>query len=304
MKILVTGGGGYAGTPLVSRLLEAGFGVRVLDPLLRGGIRPLLPLFRNREFDLMREDMTDSGVIEKALSGMDAIIHLAAVVGHPACDRDPERTEALNILATKKLCGLTKGRPFIFASTGSCYGVIPRGQCTEKTPLNPVSLYGTSKVTGEETVLSETGGVVLRFATAFGLSPVMRTDLLLNNLILQAVRTRSLTIFEPEARRTFIHVNDMADSFLFALENYDRMANKAWNVGTEEQNLSKREICFLISNNIPGLNIDYGGEGSDPDARDYSVSYRKITDAGFKTSVSIMDGIQELVRGLTFWEYN
>ncbi|MBI9101762.1 MAG: NAD(P)-dependent oxidoreductase [Spirochaetales bacterium] len=301
MHILLTGGGGYVGMSLLPLLLNSGYGVTLLDPLYRGGLEPLLPFFRNSNFSLIKDDMCDEGVIENALTNVDAVIHMAAVVGYPACQREPDRTEKLNVAATEKLCRLAGNRPLIFTSTGSCYGVIKGGLCTENTPLNPVSLYGTSKVQGENLVLSIANGTVLRFATAYGLSPVMRIDLLLNHLTMMAVQSRKLSIYEPSARRTFIHVEDMARSILFTLNNYNRMAGEAWNVGTEEQNLTKREICLHLAKLIPDLELDFEAEGSDPDARDYAVSYEKIRSIGFETEVPLKEGMEELIRAYHFF---
>ena len=302
MRLLVTGGGGYVGTSLVPILLSAGHKVTVLDPLYRGGLNPLLPFFRNPAFRLIRCDMSEEGAAARALEDCDAVIHLAAVVGYPACAREPERTEILNIKATEILCRYSADRPFIFASTGSCYGAVADKLCTEESPLQPLSLYGSSKVEGEKIVGSITGGVSLRFATAYGLSPVMRTDLLMNHLTMQAVKTGRLSIYEPEAHRTFIHVSDMAKAFLFALDNYESMAGEAWNVGDESQNLTKRDICLKLKNLLPELYLDFLMEGKDPDARDYAVSYEKLRSLGYRIEIPLDDGMSELIRAFSHFQ--
>ena len=295
MRILVTGGAGYAGTSLIPRLLARGYGVTVLDPLYRGGPEPLLPFFRDPGFRLICRDMTGPGVIGEALEGIGGVIHLAAVSGYPACSRDPEGTETLNVRATRELCRLSGPLPLVFASTGSVYGAVPGGLCTEETPPAPLSLYGDTKARGEEAV-RQAGGVVLRFATAFGLSPVMRRDLLPNHLTLEALQTGKLEIYQPEARRTLIHVADMARALVFALENHRTMSGETFNAGSEDLNLSKGELALALKERIPGLEVRLDARGSDPDARDYAVSYGKIRKAGFVPEVSLGEGLEELIR--------
>jgi len=267
MRILVTGGAGYAGTSLIPRLLARGYGVTVLDPLYRGGPEPLLPFFRDPGFRLICRDMTGPGVIG----------------------------EALNVRATRELCRLSGPLPLVFASTGSVYGAVPGGLCTEETPPAPLSLYGGTKARGEEAV-RQAGGVVLRFATAFGLSPVMRRDLLPNHLTLEALQTGKLEIYQPEARRTLIHVADMARALVFALENHRTMSGETFNAGSEDLNLSKGELALALKERIPGLEVRLDARGSDPDARDYAVSYGKIRKAGFVPEVSLGEGLEELIR--------
>lgn len=298
MRILVTGGAGYIGCVLVPMLLEHGYKVRVLDNLMYGGAG-LVSCVHHPNFELIIGDVRDRSLLRhRAIYGCDAVVHLAAIVGFPACRKNPELAHSVNFLGSVELGGAVgQSCPVIFASTGSNYGAVKDGICTEETLLNPLSLYGKSKVRAEEYLQDHCDVVTYRFATAFGLSPRMRLDLLINDFVSQVVAQRYLVVYESHFMRTFIHVRDMARSILFALEHLDTMAGQVYNVGSEKMNHSKRQVCEAIREQVDYY-LHYADVGQDADKRDYVVSYSKIKAAGFDTTVSIEEGIAELMRGL------
>lgn len=297
MKILITGGAGYIGTTLIPLLLERGHDVTVFDSLMYGG-EPLVPFFRAPRFSFVRGDIRDADALRDAARRQDVVIHLAAIVGFPACREDPALAEATNILGTRHVAAaLDPGQYVLFGSTGSNYGALVDEICTEETPLNPLSIYGKTK-TEAERILVETGQTTaFRFATAFGISPRLRLDLLINDLTYQAVRQKYIVVYEADFMRTFIHVHDIARSFLFALDNVDRMRGDVFNVGAESMNYSKRDVCELIAARTGAL-VHYADVGEDADKRNYTVSYAKIRNLGFQTTISVEDGIAELARAL------
>jgi len=295
MKILVTGGAGYIGTCLIPLLLEKGHQVRVIDNLLQGGIG-MIPFFKHKEFEFMKGDIRDKAAMQKALNGVDAVIHLAGIVGYPACRKHPQMSREVNVDATKLLADLTpKEIPILFASTGSTYGKLIGDLCTETTPLNPLTDYGKQKVEGEA-ILQKRGNVLIfRFATAFGVSPRMRLDLLINDFTYKAVKEKTLIVYEKNFMRTFIHVRDMARSFAFGLEHYDKMRDEVYNVGDNSQNFSKEDVCLMIKKKSDYY-LHFADVGKDFDQRDYMVSYDKIAKLGFKCEVSVEEGVDELIR--------
>jgi len=294
MKILVTGGAGYVGTSLIPQLLEKGYKVSVLDNLMYGGDQ-LLPFFKNPNFEFQKGDIRNLEDVKRAVKGVDVIIHLAAIVGYPACRKDPIMAEEVNVGGAKNVISTTSNNQLIlYASTGSNYGSV-KEICTEETPLNPLSLYGQTKSLAEKMLLEERSTIAYRFATAFGVSSRLRLDLLINDFTYKALTEQYLVIYEKNFMRTFIHVQDMGRAFLFAIENMDRMKNKIFNVGSEEMNYSKEDICKLISNHI-NVYVHYADVGEDKDKRNYIVSYRKINNLGYKTTITVDEGIDELIK--------
>ena len=302
MKILVTGGAGYIGSVLVPLLLENRFRVRVLDNLMYGGAS-LLPVVRNPHFEFIRGDVRDARVVDEAIAGCDGVIHLAAIVGFPACRRHPELAQSVNVEGTKTVSDATgRERLVLFGSTGSNYGALIDDVCTEETPLNPLSHYGKTKTSAERYLMEHCDAIAYRFATAFGVSPRMRLDLLVNEFVYTAIKMRYLVVYEAQFMRTFIHVHDIARAFLFALENADRMHGQIFNVGSEGMNYSKAELCEMIRSRVD-FYLHYADFEQDADKRNYVVSYKKIDDLGFGTTITLQDGIDELVRGVDVLEF-
>jgi nucleoside-diphosphate-sugar epimerase len=311
MNVLVTGGAGYIGSTLVPLLLDRGHRVTVFDTL-SSGVDHLLPFFRDNRFHLIKGDILDKPALSAAVRGRgdnapaDAIVHLAAVSGHPACTADPVLAEEVNITGTENLVTAAgEGVILLFASTGSCYGAFSGGLCSEETALNPLSLYAKTKARGEEIVRDRSTGpsVIFRFATVFGISPKMRLDLLINNFVYELVQKKSLTVYEKDARRTFIHIQDAARAIDFALNNPAALSGETYNVGDMDQNFTKKEVCESILDRMNNYGItdvlaNYAGVGSDPDKRDYAVSYNKINSLGFRTEISFSDGVEELLRAM------
>lgn len=292
--ILITGGAGYVGVPTILLLLEKGYKVRVFDNLSWGG-DVLLPFLSNPNFDFIKGDIRDRKQLAEAYKNIDAIIHLAAIVGFPACRKYPELSRQINVKGTQNVVDLAKGKPIIFASTGSTYGKIIEKYCTETTPLNPLSHYGKQKAEAEGIVKKNGNFIIYRFATAFGASPRMRLDLLINDFTFRAMNEKTLIVYEKEFMRTFIHVKDMARSFLFALENFDKMNRETYNVGDEKLNVSKEGVCKLLQKYVE-FYLHFVETGHDIDKRDYMVDYSKIKKVGFKTKISLEEGIEEILK--------
>lgn len=295
---LITGGAGYIGTSLVPLLLERSYDVTVFDSLLFGG-DALLPFFRHKNFHFIKGDIRDKDTLRQAVKGKDVIIHLAAIVGFPACSGNPALAYSTNVEGTQNLADAVSNDQYVLiGSTGSNYGVVADTICTEETPLNPLSVYGKTKTESERILMENTSATAYRFATAFGVSPRMRLDLLINDLTYQAMKQKYLVIYEANFMRTFIHVHDIARSFLFAMDNREKMRGRAYNVGDKGMNYSKKEICGMIAEKT-GAYVHYADVGKDADKRNYTVSYEKISKLGYETTISVEDGIDELVRALS-----
>ena len=294
VRVLVTGGAGYVGCVLVERLLGEGHAVTVFDNLMFGG-RGLLPYFARPNFSFVRGDIRDREGLARVVRDADLIIHLAAIVGYPACKKDPRLAEEVNIGGTENLLAVrAPSQGIIYASTGSNYGAYTGALCTEETPLNPLTLYGISKTKAERAILDSGNAMGFRFATAFGSSPRMRLDLLINDFTYRALRERNLIIYEKDFKRTFIHVRDMADAFAFAIKNFDKMKDDVFNAGSEEMNFSKEDIALKIQQKIP-FYLHFADVGKDEDQRNYEVSYEKIRRLGVKTKIDVDCGIGELI---------
>ncbi|MEM8929998.1 MAG: NAD(P)-dependent oxidoreductase [Acidobacteriota bacterium] len=296
MRLLITGGAGYVGSVLTAMALERGHAVTVLDAFSFEQ-DSLLGVAHHRRFELVRGDTRDPEVLGPALEQADAIIPLAAVVGAPACDREPGRATSVNLDAIRTLIELRRPEQrILFANTNSGYGSHPDAICTEETPFAPVSLYGQTKVEAERLVLNAGNGLAFRLATAFGASPRMRFDLLVNDFVEQAHREGVLVLFESGFQRNFIHVRDIAGAFLFALDQFDRMSGQTYNVGLSDANLTKLELAERIREHVPRLKILESATGRDPDRRDYLVSNAKIEALGWRPAYSLDDGIAELLK--------
>ena len=298
LKILVTGGAGYLGSVLAPELLADGHTVTVLDNFMFRQAS-LNHLVADPNFDVVNGDAREADTLKPLLKGMDVVIPLAALVGAPICDKDPTGAVTTNrdaIATLLKLAG--KGQGIVMPVSNSGYGIGEQGkECTEETPLRPVSLYGRTKVEAEALVLEGGRGVSLRLATVFGMSPRMRTDLLVNDFVQRAVTDKSVVLFEGHFKRNYIHVRDVARAFQHVLTRYSDMTGEAYNVGLSDANLSKIELCERIAKHVPGFTWLEAQIGEDPDKRDYIVSNAKFEGAGFNPRWSLDDGIAELVRG-------
>lgn len=297
-KILVTGGAGYIGSVLVPMFLRAGHEVIVLDNFMYSQTSLLdcchSPLLTIKRGDVRNEDLVGSLVRQS-----DTIIHLAAIVGAPACNRDPVAARTINLDSVRNLLkARTRNQPLLFPNTNSGYGIGQEGiRCTEETPLNPISLYGRLKVEAESEILSRSNSISLRLATVFGTSPRMRLDLLVNDFVYRALNDRFVVLFEPHFKRNYIHIRDVARAFIHCMENFEKMKGQAYNVGLSDANLSKWELCEEIQKEIPNFYFCESPIGEDPDSRNYVVSNTKIEKTGFKPQYSIEDGVKELIKG-------
>jgi nucleoside-diphosphate-sugar epimerase len=305
MKILVTGGAGYLGSILVPALLNEGYEVEVIDNFMFNQTS-LMDVCANPKFSVVRGDVRDKELMKKLVKDKDIIIPLAALVGAPLCSRDKIGTITTNYEAIKMLCEITsKNQKIIFPTTNSGYGTTT-GEiyCTEETPLNPISLYGKTKVDAEKVILDRGEAITFRLATVFGASPKMRIDLLVNNFVYKALFDRSIVIFEGHFKRNYIHIRDVARAFLHAIKNFEKMKNEAYNVGLSSANLSKLELAYKIKEYIPNLTIIEAEIGEDPDKRNYIVSNEKIEKTGFMPQYSLDDGIKELIKVYTILNNN
>jgi len=296
MRIGVTGCGGYVGTTLVRHLLKQGYDVVGMDNFHKGQCDSLLSVITNHKFKFMYGDVTSLKDCEKFCDEVDGVIHLAAIVGFPACKRQPALSNAVNVLGTKNIVKARKDLPLVFASTGSVYGKV-EDVCTEDSPCNPLTIYGIDKLEAESAVRNSGNSVALRFATGFGVSPCMRVNLLVNDLVYQAITNRCLTIFEADARRTFIHVNDMAVAFTKSLEKlYSGELNyNVYNAGDNDLNWTKRQLSEYIKR-ATGCLVTYAEIGKDFDQRDYEVSYDRFNKDIMKCYYGMEVGINELIK--------
>lgn len=299
-RALITGGAGYIGSVLSRCLLDEGYEVTVLDNFLYRQ-NSLLDCCAHDRFTVIRGDCRDDRVMKDALRTADVLIPLAALVGAPLCDRDRHGAVTTNLDAIRLLCRLSSPeQAVIFPVTNSGYGMGEPGiPCTEDSPLRPISLYGESKVQAEKVVLDRGNSVTFRLATVFGASPRMRMDLLVNDFVWRAVRDRAVVIFEGRYKRNYIHVRDVAKAFLHAIVHFDKIKNRPYNVGLEDANLSKIELCQAIQQIVPGFVYFESPIGEDPDKRDYIVSNARILETGYRPDWSLERGIRELMKCYT-----
>lgn len=298
--VLVTGGAGYIGSVLVPELLRNGYKVTVLDTFMYQE-NSMAPLCIDPNFDVIRGDARDKNNLKPLLKKVDVIVPLAAYVGAPLCARDQIGATSINRDGIFTIVDMaSKSQPILMPTTNSGYGIGEEGVfCTEETPLRPISLYGRDKVAAEQKILDRGNAISFRLATAFGMSPRMRIDLLVNDFTYRAFYDRFLVLFEGHFKRNFIHVRDIAAAFLHGIKHFDELKDNAYNVGLSDANLSKVELCQVIQKFLPEFYFTEAPIGQDPDKRDYIVSNKKIESTGFKPRVSLELGIGELVKGYT-----
>ena len=304
MKILVTGGAGYIGSVLVPNLLDQGHEVTVIDNFIFKQTS-LASSIRKENLRLVFGDVRNEALMKEHLSKSDLIIPLAAIVGAPACDSDPVAAQSINkdsILWLLK--HLSSNQRIIMPTTNSAYGSGDENNfCDESSPLNPLSLYARDKVTIEKELMNHPGATSFRLATVFGISPRMRLDLLVNNFTYRAITDGFVVVFEGHFKRNYIHVLDVVQAFNLAISNEKDFAGEIFNVGLSEANISKIELCREIQRVVPNFTYLEAAMGKDPDQRNYVVSNEKIEKLGFKPSVSLASGLQELVKGLKMFNH-
>ena len=305
-KILVTGAAGYIGSVLVRQLLKNNYFVRGADILFFGG-ESLLDIYNNPNFEFIKGDICQEGFVDQILDGVTDVIHLAAIVGDPACAKQPELAKQINLEASKLLfnkCNENGIKKFIFASTCSNYGKMEGNDfLNENSPLNPVSLYAELKVKFEKYILESPindsfSPTALRFSTVYGLSPRMRFDLTVNEFIRDVTLNNHLEIFGEQFWRPYCHVEDLARSCIMVLEApIQKVKKNVFNVGATDQNYQKKMIAEEILKIIPGANIKYIHKSEDP--RDYRVDFSKIKKMlGYSITKEVPDGLQEIFKVL------
>jgi nucleoside-diphosphate-sugar epimerase len=297
MKILITGGAGYLGSVITEKMLKAGHSVTSIDNLSFKQLSPL-QFTSNPNYNFIYGDVRNVDFLKHQVGLHDVIIPLAAIVGFPACKADPKLAWEVNYTQIETILdSIGDEHIILYPNTNSGYG-IGEGQteCTEESPLNPISVYGESKCAAEKLLLECSSAICFRLATVFGTSTRMRTDLLVNEFVYKAMTDKYITVFEKHFKRNFIHIQDVANVFLWALNNYETMKHNVYNVGLSNANLSKQELLEKIQQYIPDFAISYSDFYEDPDKRDYIVSNAKIEKTGWNPEYSLNDGIKELMK--------
>ena len=295
-KILITGGAGYIGSQLSTLLVLKKFKVTVVDKLVYSS-NSINHLFKYDNFEFIKCDARNLNQYIKKIKSNYYSFPLAGLVGAPLCDKNKKLSSELNHLLIKKTSKiLSKNQRLIYPNTNSGYGIGYKNKfCDENSPLNPISHYGKTKVEAEKDVMDRVNSISFRLATVFGYSYRMRTDLLVNFYVFEAVKNKKLKVFDPYFRRNFIHISDICKAFLFSMENFKSMKSDIYNLGLSSANINKLKLCNLIKKRIPKLKIEIIKNKTDKDKRDYIVSNKKIENKGFKASFSLQKGIDELV---------
>ena len=294
-RVLITGGAGYLGSVLCQLLLKENYRVTVLDNIMYKQTS-LLHLCNEKNFTFIKGDVTDKHLLQVLTNEHDIIIPLAAIVGAPACDANKELATAINFTQIKNIVDVLRDdQKLLMPNTNSQYGSSDK-VITEESPFNPLSHYAVTKCEAENYIMQNKNGICLRLATVFGASPRMRTDLLVNDFTYRALTDGVLVLFQSHFKRNYIHVKDIALTFLFCIENYDKLRGEVFNVGLSDANLNKLELAETIKRYITSLVIIENDFASDFDNRNYIVSNEKLESYGWKPKYSIDDGIKELLK--------
>lgn len=281
---------------LTGRLLDAGNKVTVMDNFLYG-YDSLLGYVSNKNFTVHRKDIRN--LTSSDVKPYDIIFHLAGISGYPACEANPHSAEIINVQGTKKLCGfLSNQQALVYASTTSFYGKSGEEKDERSVP-EPVSLYGITKYKAEKICMERSNSTALRFATLFGVSKRMRCDLLVNDFVFKAMTERSLVLFDSRSIRTYLHINDAINAYLMVLDKPRKMFGQIFNVGSNDLNFSKLALAQKIHKQINFKIID--SDLDDFDKRNFIINYNKISALGFRTTVSIDQGITELIKLYSFY---
>jgi len=299
-KVLITGGAGYIGSKLATKLVNLNFQVTVID-ILKFSKNSLNHLFYKKNFIFIKGDIKDERLMKKLISKNEFIIPLAALVGAPLCEKNKSEAVEINLNSIKFLMKNVKSKnKIIYLTTNSGYGVGEKNKyCDESSPLKPISLYGRTKVAAEREVLKFKNAVCFRLATVFGYSYRMRTDLLVNNFVYNSIKKKKLILYEPHFRRNFIHVNDVASGIIYTMYNFKKLKSNVYNLGLSSANLSKLMLAKKIKKKLKYLKIKIIKNKKDPDQRDYFVSNKKIEKKGYKAITSVESGINELIKVFT-----
>jgi len=299
-KILVTGGAGYIGSKLVTKLLHLNFKVTVIDAL-KFSSKSLNHLFNNNNFNFVKGDVRNKKLMKNLIKKNEFIIPLAALVGAPLCKKNKREAISVNFESIKFLMkNINKRNKIVYLTTNSGYGIGEKNKyCDEKSSLNPISLYGKTKVEAEKIIMQSKNSIGFRLATVFGYSYRMRTDLLVNNFVFKSIIDKKLTIFEPHFRRNYIHINDVVDGIIYSIKNFNRLRSNVYNLGLSSANITKYMLAKKIKKQLKYLKIKIVKNKKDPDQRDYYVSNKKIEKKGFKAKIKIEEGINELIKVFT-----
>lgn len=298
-KILITGGAGYIGSILTEYILkDTEYEITIVDNFSYGETS-LNHLCHYKKLTILNVDVRDNDFMIPLYKSHQIVIPLAALVGAPLCLKDKIGAKTINTNAVETLLiHSDKSTKIIMPTTNSAYGSgDSQNYCDENSPLNPISIYAKEKVDLEKKLLDRGNCISLRLATVFGLSPRMRLDLLVNDFCYRAFRDKYLVLFESHFKRNYIHIRDVSRVFIHCLNNFDLMKDNIFNVGLEDTNISKKELCIAIKKHIPSFDFFENNFTKDPDQRNYIVSNQKIIATGFKTKFSLDFGIQELLKG-------
>ena len=294
-KVLITGGAGYLGSTLTEILLSKGYKVSVLDSLVYKQLS-LTSFCHNKNFSLHVGDVRNKQLLSKLVESNDIIIPLAAIVGMPACKKDPGLTVDVNYQQIADIVDvLSPNQKLLVPNTNSQYGS-SETIITEESPFNPLSLYAQTKCDAEKVVLDSGNGISLRLATVFGVSYRQRMDLLVNDFVYRAFTDEFLVLFESHFLRNYVHVRDVAKAFVHLIENYEWLNNNAYNVGLTSANMSKLQLAQKIKEYVPNLVIIEEQFKEDFDKRNYVVSNEKLEKTGWSCDFSLDAGIQELLK--------